>query len=71
MKLFSKLFMMFVVVATMGMLQATPAQAAECKGSANAACVSSSTCYWVKGFSRKDGATVKAHCRSKTKEETR
>jgi hypothetical protein len=49
-------------------LGAVSAQAAStCKGSAQAACQANSSCSWVKGYTRKDGAKVSAHCKSKPK----
>ena len=40
---------------------------AECKGSSQSACESDNKCSWVKGYTRKDGAKVAAHCKSKPK----
>lgn len=45
-------------------LTLTSANAADCKGMSASACSSSSSCNWVKGYKRKDGATVAAHCRT-------
>ena len=45
-------------------LSMSPVYAAQCKGKTASACSSSSSCNWVKGYQRKDGATVKAHCRA-------
>jgi len=45
-------------------LSMSSAYAAQCKGKIASACSSSSSCNWVKGYQRKDGATVKAHCRA-------
>ena len=41
------------------------ATAANCKGLETAACGEQTSCYWVEGYQRKDGANVKAHCRAK------
>jgi hypothetical protein len=47
---------------------AVSAQAASaCKGSAKAACEGNSNCSWVNGYTRKDGAKVAPHCKSKPK----
>ncbi len=40
---------------------------AECKGSSQSACENDNKCSWVKGYTRKDGAKVAAHCKSKPK----
>lgn len=39
--------------------------ASSCKGQAQSACSNSTSCYWVEGYKRSDGAKVKAHCRAK------
>lgn len=39
--------------------------AASCKGLDTTACGEQTSCYWVDGYQRKDGANVKAHCRAK------
>ena len=41
--------------------------AAECKGSSKSSCSANSSCTWVKGYSKKDGAKVRGYCRSKGK----
>ena len=41
--------------------------AAECKGSSKSSCSTNSSCTWVKGYSKKDGAKVRGYCRSKGK----
>jgi len=44
----------------------TPAAAqSACKGMSKSACESSNSCSYVKAFTRKDGAKVKAFCRAK------
>lgn len=40
---------------------------AECKGSSQSACGNDTKCSWVNGYTRKDGAKVIAHCKSKPK----
>ena len=56
-----------VVASTVGlaMFGAAPASAQVCKGLSKSACGSNDRCSYVKGFKRKDGATVKAFCRAK------
>ncbi len=45
-----------------------PAQAAsQCKGISKTACATSTSCSWVKGYKRKDGAKVSGHCRTNKK----
>ena len=44
-------------------LLAPTALAAECKGQSKSACGRMSACTWVDGYTRKDGAKVKAYCR--------
>ncbi len=41
-------------------------QAAECKGMAQKACESSSTCSWVNTYKTKAGKTVQGYCRNKS-----
>ena len=43
----------------------TTAFAQACKGMSQSACTSSASCSYVNGFTRKNGARVKAFCRSK------
>lgn len=43
----------------------TATAASNCKGQTQSACSNSSSCYWVEGYKRTDGAKVKAHCRAK------
>lgn len=38
---------------------------AACKGNTKTACSTDTTCSWVESHTRKDGARVKAHCRTK------
>lgn len=39
------------------------ANAAECKGSAKASCMTNSSCSWVDAYKRADGKNVKGYCR--------
>jgi len=55
-------------IIIMSSLASLPSYAASaCKGIAESACDNSSSCYWVSSYKRADGATVKAHCRTKAK----
>ena len=48
------------------LLPAGAALAASCKEiTSQSACEKRTDCTWVKGYTRKDGAKVKAYCRSK------
>jgi hypothetical protein len=38
-----------------------------CKGMAEDKCLSDQACRWVGSYQRKDGRTVKAHCRTQPK----
>ena len=38
--------------------------AAQCKGLSHSACSTSASCSWVKGYTRKDGIKVRAHCKA-------
>lgn len=46
-------------------LLAGPAVAAQCKGLAKDPCAAETACSWVDGYTRKDGRTVSAHCKSR------
>lgn len=39
--------------------------ASQCKGMAENACQAQAQCTWVDGYTRKDGRSVAAHCKSK------
>lgn len=56
-----------LILSTALGLGAMSAQAASCKGAAKSACEGKGDCSWVKGYKRKDGAKVAAHCKSKPK----
>ena len=54
------------VLATMLLLSPLTANAtSQCKGQTQDACVTSSECAWVEGYTRKDGRSVSSYCRSK------
>ncbi|MDO6468740.1 hypothetical protein Q4498_11505 [Neptunomonas phycophila] len=54
-----------VILSSLTTLPASAASA--CKGISQSACDNSNSCYWVSGYKRADGASVKAHCRTKAK----
>ena len=54
-----------IMTITFTWLLATPALASSCKGLKSSACSSKSSCSWVEGYTRKDGAKVKSFCRKK------
>jgi len=58
------------VIAFTLMFFTANAIAASCKGKTNSACSTSSDCYWVKGYKRKDGVKVSSHCRTKAGKST-
>ena len=43
----------------------TNVHAASCKGQSRSVCSTTTDCYWVDGYKRKDGVKVSSHCRSK------
>jgi hypothetical protein len=45
------------------LISSTAIAASQCKGLAESACASDSSCRWVDGYVRKDGREVSAHCR--------
>ena len=45
-------------------LGGAPASAVECKGLTKSRCGGSSSCTWVSGYKRQDGAEVKSYCRA-------
>ena len=51
------------LITTLPMTSATTLAASHCKGLAETACASDSSCRWVAGYERKDGRQVVAHCR--------
>lgn len=52
-------------ILALGMVNVQAASA--CKGLEQATCEGNSKCSWVKGYTRKDGAKVSNHCKSKPK----
>jgi hypothetical protein len=51
------------LIITLPMTFTTALAASHCKGLAETACASDSSCRWVAGYERKDGRQVAAHCR--------
>jgi hypothetical protein len=54
---------LFTLVSTLA--AASAVAAAQCKGLAEASCSVNSDCSWVDSYTRKDGRTVNAHCKSR------
>lgn len=51
-----------------GMLLTTPTLAASsCKGMIESDCAGTASCRWIDSYTRKDGITINAYCRSKPK----
>lgn len=68
MKIRSKLLSTCIALSLSVMLGSnTVSAASKCKGLSQSACEISDTCGWIAKFKRKDGAKVKAYCRSKPK----
>ena len=60
--------MMVGALVVSGLLLTTPVSAASaCKGLAQSDCDSSVSCRWIDGYTRKDGKTVSAYCRTGSK----
>ena len=55
-----------VLAIVLSVLLVTNVHAVECKGRSQSACDSSSSCSWVKGYKRSDGAKVSSFCRAKS-----
>lgn len=58
--------MTFVLAAALAVPQVVLAASA-CKGLEKRACEAKDSCYWVDGYTRKDGVKVSSHCRSAPK----
>ncbi|NQZ29792.1 MAG: hypothetical protein HRU06_00875 [Oceanospirillaceae bacterium] len=54
-----------ILTALLISLSSSSFAASACKGVAEKACNSKDSCSWIKAHKRKDGAKVKAYCRSK------
>jgi hypothetical protein len=49
----------------LGIAFISPAQSASpCKSLPQSTCVAKTSCTWVQGYTRKDGARIKAYCRA-------
>ena len=61
-----RIFSTFVAVAFAAsiLLIAPAATAAGCKGATKTACSANNACTWVDGYEKKDGVTVRGHCRA-------
>ncbi|MCJ8337673.1 MAG: hypothetical protein MJK10_04330 [Pseudomonadales bacterium] len=60
-KIFSTL--LFSMTAT----YSTSATVSECKGEPQSSCLQRASCSWIDTHKRKNGAVIKAYCRSKAK----
>lgn len=68
MKIRSKLLSICIALLLSVMLGSnTVSAASKCKGLSQSACETGNMCGWIAKFKRKDGAKVKAYCRSKPK----
>ena len=56
---------MLATVAALALGAASAQAASACKGLEKAACERNTSCTWVDGYTRKDGAKVSAHCKGK------
>lgn len=58
-----------LVLAAAGLLSFSPLSlaAGACKGQAEGACSSDSSCSWVKSYTTKKGNTINSYCRNKSK----
>ena len=54
-----------ITVAALALGAASAQAASACKGLEKAACESNTSCTWVDGYTRKDGAKVSAYCKGK------
>lgn len=44
--------------------------ASQCRGMAQDACAADTGCSWIEGYTRKDGRSVSAHCRTRSGKKT-
>ena len=63
----SRLVFLALFITMMGMAFVGEAQAQACRDKENSACSQDSSCSWVSGYTRSDGAKVSAFCRAKPK----
>ena len=68
-----KQFFGFLVLAfsLSGLLTATGAHAAQCKGLSKSKCESAADCSWVKSYTTSKGAKVDAYCRAKPSKDSK
>ena len=68
----SNLIRTFVIsTVSLLLLSGTPAIAeTKCKGLEHEVCGKQQHCSWVESYKRKDGVTVKGHCRNMPKKQT-
>ena len=63
-------FLAFSYVAAFaitGLSPVTASAASACKGIQQDVCTSKSECIWVDGYVRKDGRSVSAHCKTRSR----
>lgn len=61
-----------IVTSTALGLAVTPLFAeSDCKGLEEGQCEDKTSCTWVDGYTRKDGAKVSSHCRTKSKSKSK
>ncbi len=56
------------VALTAGLSGTSVGAESGCKGLEQGACENKSSCYWVDGYTRKDGIKVSAYCRTSSKQ---
>ncbi|MBT8127058.1 MAG: hypothetical protein KJP15_06230, partial [Gammaproteobacteria bacterium] len=66
--MFKNIYKALFVIVTLLAFSTGHGLAAECKGKSQSRCASDSSCTWVSGYTRNDGAKVKGYCRTKSRQ---